>query len=313
MPGRRSSRGRSRDARRLLHGAPAAPMRSGGTTRWHAGRRTTSSSRAHTPSSWTESRSGSGRWARSAPGAAAADERTSLEGEPEPGDRRAPEGHGRVRRGRLRRRSTSAAERGPSSSCSTPTSPPTAARGASRTRTRSLPRERDRGAGHGLSRRRPRAARPPPRGQLLRELPSPRGRTSRSTTRRASGRRSSTRSTTRADPGRPRQVAPERPRRVAARGAPGLDDRPAGERGGDAGAHGMGGRGGAGQRRDPARDRPVAATARARRRSPPSAAARSCARARRAALRVRAGDAPRGAHGSRGVVRRPSRSWRCRG
>ena len=84
------------------------------------------------------------------------------------------------------------------------------------------------------------------------------------------------------DPGRARDVAPEPAGHLAARGPAGDDDRPAGERGGDAGRAPLGRRGGEGKRRDPARDRALAAADRAARRATARsrAAARCSARAR---------------------------------
>ena len=69
----------------------------------------------------------------------------------------------------------------------------------------------------------------------------------------------------RAHPGGPGQVAPERSRHLAARGAPERHDRPAGLVGRDAGAPSLGGRGRGRERRAAARDRPLAAAARASR------------------------------------------------
>ena len=76
-----------------------------------------------------------------------------------------------------------------------------------------------------------------------------------------------------------------------------------GNRRGDARAAALGGRGRGGERRDPARDRAVAAADRARRRAPSSDGDASSARAPTRSLRLRPGDAARGAHRRRAARR----------
>ena len=92
--------------------------------------------------------------------------------------------------------------------------------------------------------------------------------------------------------------------------APEREHRPAGERGGDAGAPALGGRGRGRERRDPARDRAVAAADRARGRA--RARARRLLRGGRGrrARRVRAGDAARGADGLGAPRREGNGRWR---
>ena len=127
---------------------------------------------------------------------------------------------------------------------------------------------------------------------------SPPARTSRSTTRRARRRRSSTRSTTRASSQRARasRTSPCAMSRSSPRCPNVTIVQPANaEETAELAA--LGGRGRGGERRDPARDRAVAASDRApRRRSARTrVAARCSARERRRALRLRARDAARGA------------------
>ena len=148
-------------------------------------------------------------------------------------------------------------------------------------RARPVRGERHRRAGHGLDGRGDGTARARPGRQLVRELPRlARERADLQPGERADeGRlRDALRG---ADPGRAGEVAPEPARRVADGRDPRRHRRPPVQRGGDARARRVGRARGDGERRDPARDRPVAAPDRAARRRtrPPPASARRCGRA----------------------------------
>ena len=170
---------------------------------------------------------------------------------------------------------------------------------------------RHRRAGHGLDGSRSRATRPPAGRELLRVLP------------RLARERADLQPGERADEGRLRAplrgAHPGRPgkshqsvRDISLLGAlPGHDDRPAGQLGGDARTPALGRRGGRGERRDPARDRPVAAPDSSVR--PANRAGSRTASARgggRGSPRVRAGHAPRGADRARSSSPRRARARR---
>ena len=252
---------------------PRALREGGGTYRWHAGapddesfeRAHARARRAHPERLPARSSSPCRRSRRRAAAPA-------LEGEPESGAGTRAQGHRRVRRRGVRRGAARARRRASdelvvldadlASDCRVR---------AVRARVpRPLRRVRDRRAGHGLDGRRARAPRACSRSSTRSRASSPRARTSRSTTRRASARRSIyALPLRRADPGRAGEVAPEPARHLAARGAAEHDDRPAGERGGDAGRCSRWAvEEATGERRDPARDRPLAAADRAARRLP---------------------------------------------
>ena len=121
-----------------------------------------------------------------------------------------------------------------------------------------------------------------------------------------------------AHPRRPRQVAPERPRHLAARGPPERDDRAARLVGGDRRARALGRGGRGGERRRAPRDRPVAASARPSGRTSSVGRGTVLREGSDAVLaRLRAGDAARGAARRRAAGRAAAscRSgwWRCRG
>ena len=182
-----------------------------------------------------------------------------------------------------------------------------------------LRRVRDRRAGHGLDGGRASRGTGCCPSSTRSRRSSRRARTSRSTTRRARARRSiyalHYAGLIPAGPGKSHQSI----RDISLLGAlPDVDDRPARQRGGDARAPALGGRGSGGERRDPPRDRPVAAADRAARRASRSDAAHVLREGeRRGAPRIRAGDAARGTHRLRAPRRarraRRSRSRTCRG
>ena len=177
------------------------------------------------------------------------------------------DGHGRVRRRRIRRRA-----RAPGRGARRPRRPrrrPRLRLPRARLRARvpgPLRRVRDRRAGHGLDRCGARASRPAAGRQLVRVVS------------RVAGERADLQPGERADEGRlcaalrrahprrPREVAPVGARHLAPGGASGHDDRAARKLGGGASAPALGGRGGRRRRRDPARHRAVAAADRASRR-----------------------------------------------
>ena len=309
---------------RVVHGAPGRrSSEGGGTYRWHAGApddETFGRAFAELTGRIDDGspRSGSARSRSSRCRRSTTTPATSLEGEPESGaGARAPrlketaeyvaEAYGEAL--------LELAERHPelvvldadlASDCRV--------RGFELALSRAVRRGRHRRAGHGLDGRRPRAAGAAAGRQLVRVASSPRARTSRSTTHASEGARSHLRAPLRgADPGRAGQVAPEpaRHRRCSARCRTSTIVQP-GERGGDARASSRG------PSRTP-RTASRSGSRSARRRGGSSCPTgyelvvgprdRCCATApTRSLLRLRAGDAARGADGGRDPARRAGRA-----